>query len=110
MLQLLQIYQLSNNIKTFNSRGLRYGRSCDCSSSTPYRHTCWIFVSVTLCGLASGLAATGEIIGSASISNDRIATYTYTNDANNNIAYIGISGTCTDGANAFATLNEDLPA
>ena len=43
-----------------------------------------------------------------SISNS-IATYTYTNDANNNIAYIGISA-CADGANVFATLNEDLPA
>lgn len=49
-------------------------------------------------------------IGNISISNDNIATYTYTNDANNNIAYIGISGACADGANAFATLNEDLPA
>lgn len=30
---------------------------------------------------------------------------------NNAIAYIGISATCPDdGANAFATLNEDLPA
>ena len=55
-------------------------------------------------------ATTGEIIGSASISNDKIATYTYTDDADSTIAYIGISGTCTDGANAFATLNEDLPA
>lgn len=45
-----------------------------------------------------------------SISNDNIATYTYTDDADSTIAYIGISGACTDGANAFATLNEDLPA
>lgn len=29
---------------------------------------------------------------------------------NNAIAYIGISGICDDSANAFATLNEDLPA
>lgn len=55
-------------------------------------------------------ATTGQTIGSASISNDKIATYTYTDDADSTIAYIGISGTCTDGANAFATLNEDLPA
>ena len=45
-----------------------------------------------------------------SISNDDIATYTYTDNADSNIAYIGISGRCADGANAFATLNEDLPA
>lgn len=55
-------------------------------------------------------AKTGETVGNMSISNDGIATYTYTDNANNNIAYIGISSTCTDGANAFATLNEDLPA
>lgn len=61
----------------------------------------------------TGQSGTGsnmqETVGVISISNDNIATYTYTNDANNNIAYIGISGACTDGANAFATLNEDLP-
>ena len=61
-------------------------------------------------GGSGTIASAGQTIGSASISNDKIATYTYTDDANNNIAYIGISGTCTDGANAFATLNEDLPA
>lgn len=55
-------------------------------------------------------AKTGETVGNMSISNDDIATYTYTNDANNDIAYIGISSLCADGANAFATLNEDLPA
>lgn len=54
-------------------------------------------------------AVTGQTIGSATISNNRIATYTYTDNADSTIAYIGISGTCTDGANAFATLNEDLP-
>ena len=62
----------------------------------------------------TGQSGTGsnmqETVGVISISNDNIATYTYTNEANNNIAYIGISGTCADGANAFATLNEDLPA
>lgn len=61
-------------------------------------------------GGSTTTANTGEIIGSASISNDKIATYTYTDDADSTIAYIGISGKCTDGANAFATLNEDLPA
>lgn len=55
-------------------------------------------------------ASTGQTVGNMSISNDGIATYTYTDNANNDIAYIGISSTCTDGANAFATLNEDLPA
>lgn len=49
------------------------------------------------------------VIGNISISNDNIVTYTYTDNADSNIAYIGISGHCTDGANAFATLNEDLP-
>ena len=55
-------------------------------------------------------AYSGQTIGNISISSDNIATYTYTENADNNIAYIGISGACTDGANAFATLNEDLPA
>lgn len=55
-------------------------------------------------------ANSGQTVGNMSISNDHIATYTYTDNADNNIAYIGISGKCTDGANAFATLNEDLPA
>lgn len=50
------------------------------------------------------------VIGNLSISNDNIVTYTYTDNADSNIAYIGISGACADGANAFATLNEDLPA
>lgn len=54
-------------------------------------------------------AKTGETVGNMSISNGGIATYTYTDNANNDIAYIGISSMCTDGANAFATLNEDLP-
>ena len=62
----------------------------------------------------TGQSGTGsnmqETVGVISISNDNIATYTYTDNANSNIAYIGISGACTDGANAFATLNEDLPA
>lgn len=55
-------------------------------------------------------AKTGETVGNMSISNNNIATYTYTDNANNNIAYVGISAMCTDGANAFATLNEELPA
>ena len=50
------------------------------------------------------------VIGNLSISNDNIITYNYTNNTDNQIAYIGISGVCADGANAFATLNEDLPA
>lgn len=54
--------------------------------------------------------ASGKTVGNISISNDNIATYTYTDDADSTIAYIGISANCTDGANAFATLNEDLPA
>lgn len=61
-------------------------------------------------GMSGTTANTKENIGNVSISNDNIATYNYTDSANNNIAYIGISGTCADGANAFATLNEDLPA
>lgn len=52
----------------------------------------------------------GDQIGNISISNDNIVTYNYTDNADNTIAYVGISGACTDGANAFATLNEDLPA
>ena len=55
-------------------------------------------------------AKTGETVGNMSVSNDNIATYTYTDNADNQIAYIGISGACADGANAFATLNEELPA
>lgn len=71
----------------------------------------YLFGTNTIHSGESGTTAnTYEIIGNASISSDNIATYTYTNDANNNIAYIGISGACTDGANAFATLNEDLPS
>lgn len=61
-------------------------------------------------GSGTTATGTGQTVGNMSISSDNIATYNYTNDADNNIAYIGISGTCTDGANAFATLNEDLPA
>ena len=61
-------------------------------------------------GKSGTTAKTGETVGNMSVSNDNIATYTYTNDADNQIAYIGISGVCADGANAFATLNEDLPA
>lgn len=61
-------------------------------------------------GNSGTTAETGETVGNMSISNDSIATYTYTNDADSTIAYIGISGQCADGANAFATLNEDLPA
>ena len=61
-------------------------------------------------GESSTTAATGQTIGNISISSDNIVTYNYTDNADNNIAYIGISGHCTDGANAFATLNEDLPA
>ena len=60
--------------------------------------------------LHKGQSTTGTAIGDITISNDNIATYTYTDNADNQIAYIGISGICTDGANAFATLNEDLPA
>lgn len=61
-------------------------------------------------GGSTNISTTGENIGNVSISNDYIVTYNYTNDADSTIAYIGISGTCADGANAFATLNEDLPA
>ena len=61
-------------------------------------------------GDSSTVANSGPTIGNVSISNDNIVTYTYTDNAYNKIAYIGISGACTDGANAFATLNEDLPA
>lgn len=59
--------------------------------------------------LSAGQSTTGTAIGDISISNDNIATYTYTDNTDNLIAYIGISGACADGANAFATLNEDLP-
>lgn len=55
-------------------------------------------------------ATTGETIGNVTIGSDNVAIYTYTNDADNTIAYIGISGLCADGANAFATLNEELPS
>ena len=60
--------------------------------------------------LSTGKSTTGTAIGNMSISNDNIVTYTYTDNTDSTIAYIGISGHCTDGANAFATLNEDLPA
>ena len=61
--------------------------------------------------LHKGQSSTGTATGDILISNEGIATYTYTDNTDNQIAYIGISGTCTDGngANAFATLNEDLP-
>lgn len=55
-------------------------------------------------------AVSGQTVGNISISSGNIATYTYTDNADSTIAYIGISGACADGANAFATLNEDLPA
>ena len=60
--------------------------------------------------MRKGESSTGNHFGDISISNDNIVTYTYTDNADNQIAYIGISGVCADGANAFATLNEDLPA
>lgn len=62
-------------------------------------------------GQSDTASTTGQTVGVMSISNDNIATYTYTDNADSTIAYIGISATCTDGdgANAFATLNEDLP-
>ena len=59
--------------------------------------------------LHKGESSTGQATGDISISNDNIVTYTYTDNADNQIAYMGISGVCGDGANAFATLNEDLP-
>lgn len=61
-------------------------------------------------GMSGTTANTKENIGNISISNDNIVTYNYTDNADSTIAYIGITGACTDGANAFATLNEDLPA
>ena len=61
-------------------------------------------------GGSGTIASSGNIIGNVSISNNNIATYTCTDNADSQIAYIGISGACADGANAFATLNEDLPA
>ena len=61
-------------------------------------------------GGSGTIASAGNIIGNVSISNKNIVTYTFTDNADNQIAYIGISGACADGANAFATLNEDLPA
>lgn len=71
----------------------------------------YLFGNNTIHAGGSGTTAnSGETIGNISISSDNIATYNYTDNADNNIAYIGISGLCTDVANAFATLNEDLPA
>ena len=61
-------------------------------------------------GESSTTSTTEQTVGNISISSGNIVTYNYTDNADNNIAYIGISGVCTDGANAFATLNEDLPA
>ena len=58
----------------------------------------------------TGGSSTGQYTGDITISNNNIATYTYSDSADSKIAYIGISGLCDDGANAFATLNEDLPA
>ena len=60
-------------------------------------------------GGSGTIASSSNIIGNVSISNNNIVTYTFTDNADNQIAYIGISGACADGANAFATLNEDLP-
>ena len=59
--------------------------------------------------LHKGESSTGQPTGDISISIDNIVTYNYSDSADSTIAYIGISGACTDGANAFATLNEDLP-
>ena len=61
-------------------------------------------------GNSTTTSNSGKPIGNISISNDNIATYTYTDNAEANMAYIAFSGLCADGANAFATLNEDLPA
>lgn len=58
----------------------------------------------------TGGSSTGQYTGDITISNNNIATYTYSDSADSKIAYLGISGVCADGANAFATLNEDLPA
>ena len=60
-------------------------------------------------GDTATVSTSGETIGNISINGNNNFIYNYTNDANTNIAYIGISGVCNDGANAFATLNEDLP-
>lgn len=71
----------------------------------------YLFGTNTIKAGGSGTTAnSGQTVGNISISSGNIATYTYTDNAENTIAYIGISGYCTDGANAFATLNEDLPA
>lgn len=61
-------------------------------------------------GQSGTTANSGQTVGNMSVSNNNIATYTYTDNAEATIAYVGISAMCTDGANAFATLNEDLPA
>jgi hypothetical protein len=61
-------------------------------------------------GQSGTTANSGQTVGNMSVSNNNIATYTYTDNAEATIAYVGISALCTDGANAFATLNEDLPA
>ena len=71
----------------------------------------YLFGTNTIKTGGSGTTAnSGQTIGNISISTDNIAIYNYTDNAEATIAYIGISGKCTDGANAFATLNEDLPA
>lgn len=61
-------------------------------------------------GVKAGESITGQNYGDISISIDNIVTYTFTDSADSQIAYVGLSGVCADGANAFATLNEDLPA
>lgn len=61
-------------------------------------------------GQSGTTANSGQTVGNMSVSHNNIATYTYTDNAEATIAYVGISALCTDGANAFATLNEDLPA
>ena len=71
----------------------------------------YLFGTNTIPTGGSGTTSTsGQIIGNVSISSNNIMTYNYADDAYSTISYIGISGMCTDGANAFATLNEDLPA
>lgn len=71
----------------------------------------YLFGTNTIKAGGNGTTAnSGQTVGNISISSGNIATYTYTDNAENTIAYIGISGYCIDGANAFATLNEDLPA
>ena len=71
----------------------------------------YLFGTIAVHAGESGTTAnSGQTIGNVSIRSDNIVTYNYTDNADNTIAYIGISGVCTDGANAFATLNEELPS